>query len=92
LVWSLPLPPGSPSASDRVNEYVRYGPGPRGAQAILLAAKVFALLDNRVNLASQDMKTAIAPALRHRIILNYQAEAEGITADNIIDEVTKEVS
>ena len=50
-------------------------------------AKVMALLDNRMNLAYQDIKAVIVPALRHRMILNFQAEAEGITADQIIEEV-----
>jgi MoxR-like ATPase len=54
---------------------------------VLLAAKVLALLDNRVTLAYEDIKAVIAPALRHRLILNYQAEAEGITPDQIIEEV-----
>ncbi|MFN8390391.1 MAG: MoxR family ATPase [Bdellovibrionota bacterium] len=81
------LTPGSEHATDKVNEYVRYGPGPRGAQSVLLAAKVFALLDRRVNLSYEDIKTAIVPALRHRLILNYQAEAEGVTTDQLIEEV-----
>ena len=81
------LTPGSTNCTDLVSEYVRFGPGPRGAQSVLLAAKVFALLDDRINLAYQDIKTALIPALRHRLILNYQAEAEGITADQIIEEV-----
>ncbi|MCC6221710.1 MAG: AAA family ATPase [Deltaproteobacteria bacterium] len=85
------LSPGSQNASDMVNDYVRFGPGPRGAQSVLLSAKVFALLDKRVNLAVEDIKQSLAPALRHRLILNYQAEAEGISADDIIAEVTKDI-
>lgn len=81
------LTPGSANCTERVNEFVRFGPGPRGAQSVLLAAKVFALLDNRVNLSYQDIKAAIVPALRHRMILNFQAEAEGVTADQLIEEV-----
>jgi len=81
------LTPGSEQATEAVNEYVRFGPGPRGAQSVLLAAKVFALLDKRINLAFEDVKRALVPALRHRLILNYQAEAEGITADQLIEEV-----
>ena len=86
------LTPGHPSAPEIVNEYVRFGPGPRGAQSVLLSAKVCALLDKRINLAYQDLRTTIAPALRHRLILNYQAEAEGVTADMIIAEVLKGVA
>jgi len=84
------LTPGNPTSPDLVNEFVRFGPGPRGAQAVLLTAKVFSLLDNRLNLAYEDLRATIKPALRHRLILNYQAEAEGITADDIIDEVIKD--
>jgi MoxR-like ATPase len=85
MVFSLT--PGSTNATNMVREYVRYGPGPRGAQSVLLAAKVMALLDNRINIAYEDIKKVIVPALRHRMILNFQAEAEGITADEIIREV-----
>lgn len=81
------LTPQSLNCSENVSTYVRYGPGPRGAQSVLLAAKVFALLDKRINLAYEDIKAAIVPALRHRLILNYQAEADGITADQLISEV-----
>jgi len=83
------LTPESNSATNMVSEYVRFGPGPRGAQSVLLAAKVFALLDGRLNLAVEDIKAASLPALRHRMILNYQAEAEGVTADQIVEEVSK---
>lgn len=84
------LTPGHPSAPEMVNEYVRFGPGPRGAQSVLLAGKVCALLDNRINLSFEDLKTTLTPALRHRLILNYQAEAEGITADEILAQVLKD--
>ncbi len=81
------LTPGSPSCTEKVREYIRFGPGPRGAQSVLLAAKVFALLDNRINLSYQDIKAVVVPALRHRLILNFQAEADGITGDEVIAEV-----
>ncbi|MCC6953852.1 MAG: AAA family ATPase [Deltaproteobacteria bacterium] len=81
------LTPGSPNSTDLVNQYVRFGPGPRGAQSVLLGAKVFALLDQRINLAFEDVKRALLPALRHRLVLNYQADAEGITADHILEQV-----
>ena len=79
------LTPGSPNCTDLVNQYVRFGPGPRGAQSLLLGAKVFALLDRRINLSYDDIRRALIPALRHRLILNYQADAEGVTADTIIE-------
>lgn len=81
------LTPGSTNSTELVNQYVRFGPGPRAAQSVLLTAKVFALLDNRMNVAFQDIKQGIVPALRHRLILNYQAEAEAVTSDQIIEEV-----
>jgi len=81
------LTPQSSSASDNVSRFVRFGPGPRGAQSVMLLAKVLALLDGRANLAFEDLRTALVPALRHRIVLNYQAEAEGITSDDLIEEV-----
>ena len=81
------LTPGSETSTNLTTEMVRFGPGPRGAQSVLLAAKVFALLDGRVNVSFEDIKAAIKPALRHRVVLNYQAEAEGILVDDIIDEL-----
>jgi MoxR-like ATPase len=83
------LTPGSTQSNEMVNEYVRFGPGPRGAQSVLLIAKVFALIDNRINLAYEDIESALIPAIRHRLILNYQAEAEGISAEDIIEQIKK---
>ncbi|WKZ57601.1 MAG: AAA family ATPase [Bdellovibrionota bacterium] len=83
----MALTPGSDYATDKVNKYVRFGPGPRGAQSMVLCAKVAALLDSRINLAFEDVKSAMASTLRHRLILNFQAEADGVTADDIIEEV-----
>lgn len=81
------LSPNNPHATKLTNEYVRFGPGPRAAQSVLLAAKASALLDGRLNVSYDDIRGVLAPALRHRLILNYQAEAEGVTADQIINEV-----
>ena len=83
------LTPGSKTCTETAAEYIRFGPGPRGAQAVLMAAKVFALLDGRLNLSYEDIKAVIIPALRHRLILNYQAEAEGVVADQLIREIFK---
>ena len=74
-----------------VNQYLRFGPSPRGAQAITLGAKVNALLDNRVNVSYEDITDVTLPALRHRCLLNFQAEAEGITSDHIIDVLLRKV-
>jgi MoxR-like ATPase len=81
------LTPGSEFATENTERYVRFGPGPRGAQAVMLLAKVSALLDSRINLAFEDLRSAILPALRHRLILNFQAEADGVSSDDIIDQV-----
>jgi MoxR-like ATPase len=81
------LTPGSQFATSRVSQYVRFGPGPRGAQAVVLAAKVTALLDGRINISFEDIRSVLAATLRHRLILHFQAEADGITADDLIEEV-----
>lgn len=82
------LTPGSSSCTELVSEYVRYGPGPRGAQAVVLSAKVMALLDGRINLSYEDINAVLTPSLRHRLILNYQAEADGVSADKIVEEIS----
>jgi len=81
------LTPSSPFATPNAKRYIRFGPGPRGAQALVLSAKVAALLDKRINIAFEDIQLAITPTLRHRLILNFQAEADGITTDDLIAEV-----
>jgi MoxR-like ATPase len=81
------LTPTGQFATEKVKRYIRFGPGPRGAQSIMLLSKVSALLDGRINLAFEDIKKSLMPALRHRLILNFEAEADGIAADAIIDEI-----
>ena len=81
------LTPGNRYATEKVKTYVRFGPGPRGAQALLLCAKVLALMDGRINLSFEDLREIVVPALRHRMIMNFQAEADGILADEVIEEV-----
>jgi MoxR-like ATPase len=68
------------------------GASPRGIQALVWAAKVEALLDNRKAVAIEDMRTVAYPALRHRLLLNYEAQAEGILADALLDEVLEAVA
>ena len=79
--------PGTPEAPDMVKKYVRYGASPRGAQAMVLAAKALALLDGRYHVAADDVRRVAQPALNHRIIRNFQGEMERITAEAIIDHV-----
>jgi MoxR-like ATPase len=69
---------------ESVDRYVRYGASPRGMQAMILAGKIMALLDGRYNVAYDDLREAALPALRHRLILNFEAQAEGITTDAVI--------
>jgi MoxR-like ATPase len=64
--------------------YVRYGVSPRGAQAIMLGAKVRALLDGRMNVSFEDVRSVMLPALRHRLILNFDAEAAGLSTDDVL--------
>jgi MoxR-like ATPase len=74
--------PGSLAA-----RFVRYGASPRGAQALVLAAKIHAVLEGRYHVAKADIAKAAASALRHRVILNFEAEAEGRTSDEVIKEI-----
>ena len=71
-------------------KYVRYGASPRGAQAILLGAKIKALLDGRFAVSTDDIRFVARPALRHRLILNFEGEAEGVDPDTIIDSILSE--
>jgi len=73
------------------NQYLRFGSSPRGGQTLLLAGKVRALMHQRYNVSFEDIQAVAHAALRHRLILNFEAEAEGITTDHIIDQVIKEV-
>jgi MoxR-like ATPase len=73
-------------------KYVRYGASPRGAQACLLAAKIKALLDGRFAVSTDDLRYVAKPALRHRLILNFEGEAEGVDPDTIIDSILSETA
>ena len=80
----LATQPGSAFATDMVNKYARYGSSPRGAQALLLAAKVQALRAGRFNVSFKDIQQVALHALRHRVLVNFEADAEGITSDQIV--------
>ena len=81
-----------PSVSTMVNQYVRYGSSPRGAQALVLGAKITALLDGRYNASFDDVAAVARPALRHRLILNFEAQANNISADAIVDDLLGVIS
>ncbi len=81
--------PGSEFASDLVNRYVRFGSSPRGAQALVLLAKVRSLLDARYNVSFRDVAREAHAVLRHRLIRNFEAEADNVASDTIVDEVVR---
>ncbi len=79
--------PDSKYAPERVNEFVLLGSSPRGVQGLMLAGKVQALLNNRYSVSTDDIKTIAHGVLRHRMILNFQAQATNITTDDLIDDI-----
>jgi MoxR-like ATPase len=79
--------PGGRFAPEITNKYIRCGSSPRGAQALLLAAKVKALCEGRFHASTADIKSVAAPCLRHRVLLNFEAEADRIDADAIVEKV-----
>jgi MoxR-like ATPase len=76
--------PETPDAPTDVKRYARYGSSPRGLQALVLGAKVRALLEGRYNVSFDDIRAVSLPALRHRVILGFEADAENITTDTLI--------
>jgi len=84
---TLATHPENKPCHDMVKRYVRYGSSPRGAQALLLGGKVHALMQNRVYVAGEDIRAAAFPALRHRMLLNYEGQAEGVDVDTIISAI-----
>jgi MoxR-like ATPase len=72
-----------------VSQYLRFGPSPRGAQSLILCAKVNALLDGRVSVSYEDINDAIVPALRHRLLRNFQAEAENVSPEAILEQALR---
>jgi MoxR-like ATPase len=83
--------PEADEAPEATRTYVRYGASPRAAQAIVLAAKIYALLSGRFNVAYEDVRRVAPPALRHRVILNFEAEARAVSADQAIRSVLEAV-
>jgi MoxR-like ATPase len=84
--------PGDATAPKTTNDYIRYGSSPRGAQALILGGKIRALLEGRYHVSHEDIRAIAYPALRHRIILNLQADMEGVTADSILDDILQKVA
>jgi MoxR-like ATPase len=89
LVWATH--PESELATESVKKYVRFGSSPRGAQSLMLAAKVGALVEGRFNASFDDVKRAAHNALRHRMLLNFEGEAEGVKVEKVLDEILMDV-
>ena len=83
--------PNTETALDITNQFLRFGSSPRGAQALLLGAKVRALTEGRFNVSFDDVAIVAPPALRHRLIVNFEAEAEGVTTDIVLDKIMADV-
>ena len=84
--------PDTPAASEMVRRYVRWGAGPRAGQALVLGAKARALLAGRLAVAPADIRRVALPVLRHRVLPNFAAEAEGITADRIVEDLLERIA
>jgi len=83
--------PGGPFAPSITGQYVRWGSSPRGAQTLALAAKVRALLEGRYNVSFEDLRRVYLPAMRHRVLLNFEAQAEGVDADQVLLEILEKI-
>jgi len=81
--------PTGDGCSAFATRYSRYGSSPRGAQSLVTAGKIYALLEGRYNVAKEDLKKAARASLRHRVILNFEAEADGVSTDQLVDEAIK---
>ncbi len=88
---SLATHPRGPFAPAVTNQYVRWGSSPRGAQTMVLAAKTRALLDGRYNVSYEDLRRVYLPSMRHRILLNFEAQAEGIDPDEVLQKLVEAV-
>ncbi|GMR24457.1 MAG: MoxR family ATPase [Acidobacteriota bacterium] len=88
---TLATHPSSPHAHALTNKYARFGASPRGTQALVLGGKMQALLHDRVHVACEDIRSVVMPALRHRILLNFEGEAEHVDTDDILKEIIKDV-
>jgi MoxR-like ATPase len=88
---ALATHPRGPYAAEVTNKYIRWGSSPRGAQTLVLAAKVRALLDTRYNVSFEDLRRVYLASLRHRVLLNFEAQAEGVDPDEVLLKVLDSV-
>ena len=84
--------PDRDQASSMAKKYVRYGSSPRGAQALILAAKIKAILDSRYNVSREDLRDVAPMVLRHRLILNFEGQAENVQADQVIEDILRSLN
>ncbi len=84
--------PDGPYALSPTNQFIRWGASPRGAQTIALASKVRALLDSRFNVSFEDVRRVYLPAMRHRVVLNFEAQSEGLDSDKVLLDILEKVS
>ncbi len=77
--------------AEPTKKFVRFGASPRGIQALILGAKIRAILDSRFHVAREDLKAMAKPVLRHRLILNFEGQAEGVSTDDVIDQILEHV-
>jgi MoxR-like ATPase len=89
---ALATHPQGPFAAELTNRYVRFGSSPRGVQALVLAAKVHSLLEDRYHVSFHDIQGALLPALRHRLLLNFEGQAEGITSDDVLKQILEKTA
>jgi len=83
--------PGSPDAPDFINKYLTWGAGTRACQCLLLGAKAQALLDGRVHVSTEDIRSVARPVMRHRLVTSFSAESDGITSDHIVEKLFESV-
>jgi MoxR-like ATPase len=88
---NLATHPEGPYATPVTNQYLRWGASPRGAQTMALASKVRALLEGRFNVSFEDIRRVYLPAMRHRVIVNFEAQAEGVSPDQVLLEILDQV-
>jgi MoxR-like ATPase len=88
---TLATHPESDQAHELARKYVRFGASPRGTQALILGAKVHALLNDRVHVATDDVRAVALSALRHRLLLNFEAEADRVDTDAILARIVEQV-
>jgi MoxR-like ATPase len=84
--------PDTQGAHTAARKFIRYGSSPRGAQALVECGRVRALMERRLNLSIEDVRNVAAAVLRHRVILNFDAHAEGETADSILNQIIESLT